>query len=211
MRTIDGATPLAHPGRTEFDGGQKLMSSIIPASCIIPAAHDRRCRYPHAMAASMIALAMMNMPFDAKACADHAAASSGTYSVIQRAKDDDVSRSDSSYRDPAHDNIAHPPRSRDAGSASPSVRAQSIDEAVPDPFRKRFVPPRAVDPSDQVLLDDASRSMSQSVFDLPGLMSDDQRNDPRRTGRLEWTSPAPALPEGLAERLRERDGDPDTR
>jgi hypothetical protein len=186
-------------------------------SSINPAAHDRRCIRTPALAASMIALAMMNMPFDAKACADHAAASSeasrtpGTYSVIPRAKDDDASRSDNSHRDPAHDNIAHPPQSRDAGSALPSVRAQSIDEAAPDPFHKRFAPPRAVDPSDQVLLDGAGRSMSQSVFDLPGLMSDEQRNDPRRTGRLEWTSPAPALPEGLAERLRERDGDPATR
>lgn len=179
-------------------------------STLIPATRDQRCRRLPAMAAAMIALAMMNVPFDAKACADHAASASGSSSAMPHARDD-TSGSRGSYRDPLHDNIAHPPRSADAGSALPAARAQSIDEAAPDPFHKRFAPPRAADSRDQILLDGASRSMSQSVFDLPGQMNDEQRNDPRRTGRLEWTSPSPANPEGFAERLRERDGDPATR
>ena len=88
---------------------------------------------------------------------------------------------------------------------------QSIDESAPDPFSKRFSPPRSAAPRDQILIDQANRSMSRSVFELPGLMSDAQRADPRRTGRLEWTSPLPPTPDALGRRLRERDGDPATR
>jgi hypothetical protein len=90
-------------------------------------------------------------------------------------------------------------------------RGQSIDEGAPDPFRKRFPPPRAANPRDQILVDQADRSMSRSVFELPGLMSDTQRADPRRTGRLEWMSPLPSPPDEFGRRLRERDGDPATR
>jgi hypothetical protein len=90
-------------------------------------------------------------------------------------------------------------------------RGQSIDESAPDPFSKRFPPPRAADFRDPILVDQARRSMSRSVFELPGLMSEAQRADPRRTGRLEWTSPLPSTPDELGRRLRERDGDPATR
>lgn len=152
--------------------------------------HTARCRHRacrRTMTASMIVIVVMTVPLNTKACADHAAPS---------------------RYDPAHHNV---PELEGSRRSPPPVRAQSVDERSPDPFDKRFPPPRAADLREQPLVDQASRSMSRSIFEMPSLMSDTQRDDPRRTGRLEWTSPLPPAPENFGKRLRERDGDPDTR
>jgi hypothetical protein len=165
------------------------------------------------MVASMIMLGVMAVPLNAKACADHAAevleALEAPHGVV-------LSGQLSRY-DPAHRNVVDPP-AHEAGPpaagqplSAGAGHGQSIDESAPDPFSKRFPTPRAAAPRDQILLDQANRSLSRSVFEMPGLMSDTQRADPRRTGVLEWSSPLPASADDFAKRLRERDGDPATR
>lgn len=155
------------------------------------------------MAASAIVLVVMAVLPGAKACAEPAAAASEAHH--------DIRPGPLSRYDPAHRNIVDPPEPGAARQPPSPGRAQSIDESAPDPFGKRFPPPRAGAPREQLLVDQANRSLSRSVFEMPGLMSDTQRADPRRTGRLEWTSPLPSAPDDLGRRLRERAAGPATR
>ncbi|CAB3778938.1 hypothetical protein [Pararobbsia alpina] len=178
----------------------------------ISAARCRRRAFWRIVVASMIALVVMTVPLNAKACADHAGVSPETHLNVPPDQPSSGlhAETNTSRYDPAYRNVFDPPELEDSRRSPPPVRARSIDENSPNPFGKRFPPPRAADPREQPLLDHANRSMSRSIFEMPGQMSDTQRDDPRRTGRLEWTSPLPLAPDPLGKRLRERDGDPDT-
>jgi hypothetical protein len=166
-----------------------------------------RAPYRCTLATPILMFIAMAAPLDSKACADHAAAASspGALRNVQPPKPV------SSPFNPAHRNITDPPARREA---EPAPRAQSIDESAPDPFRKSFPPARTADPRAQPLTDDVNQSMHRSIFDMPGLMNDAQRDDPRRTGKFQSPPPhqPPALDaETLGERLRQRDGAPDMR